>query len=134
MKHSFSMRTKGKRDYDVCDEREQHGHDDITDTQAANNVINIINHLPVENPTWDPKDIYANPLDRQFQCALDEQMTKIYDQNGHTHTDTKTSCTPSAGTKAKILEDNENDNDGEGVPIRDKDIVLTNNWEDYGDI
>ncbi len=132
------MRTKGKRDYGVCDEREQHGHDDSTDTQAANNVINIINHLPVENPTWDPKDIYTTPFDRQFQCGLDEQMTKIYDQNGHTHTDSTTSSTPSpsAGTKTKILEDNENenDNDGERVPIRDKDIVLTNNWEDYGDI
>jgi hypothetical protein len=90
----------------------------------------------VENPTWDPKDIHVTPFDRQFQCALDEQMTKIYDQHGHTHTDTTTSSTPSpsTGTKAKNLEDNENDNDGERVPIRDKDIVLTNNWEDYGDI
>ena len=50
--------------------------------------------------------------------------------------DTTTSSTPSpsAGTKAKILEDNENDNGGEGVPINDKDIVLANNWEEYGDI
>jgi hypothetical protein len=90
----------------------------------------------VENPTWDPKDIYATPFDREYQCALDEQTSKLYDQNGHTQMDTTTSSTPSpsAGTKAKILEDNENDNDGEGVPINDKDIVLTNNWEEYGDI
>jgi hypothetical protein len=53
------------------------------------------------------KDIYVTPFDRQFQCVLDEQMTKSYDQNGHTHTDTTTSSTPSpsVGRKAKILED-----------------------------
>ncbi len=63
-------------------------------------------------------------------------MTKLYDQSGHTHTDVTTSSTPSpsVGTKRKILEDNENDNDGERSPISDKDIVLTNNWQDYGDI
>ena len=53
----FPMRTKSKRDYGVFDEREHHSHNDSTATQAANNVINIIKRLPVENPTWDPKDI-----------------------------------------------------------------------------
>ena len=86
----FPMRTKGKRDYDVFDEREQNGHDDNTDTQTDNKVINIINHLPVENPTWDPKDIHVTPFDHQFQFTLDEQMTKIYDQHGHTGRNQKT--------------------------------------------
>ncbi len=40
---------------------------------------------------------------------------------------------PSAGTNTKILEDNEDDDDGERVPISDKDIVLADNWEKYGD-
>jgi len=40
---------------------------------------------------------------------------------------------PSAGTKTKILEDNEDDDDGERVPISDKDTVLADNWEKYGD-
>ena len=65
-------------------------------------------------------------------------MNKLpnYDQNWHTHVNTTTSGTPSpsVGTKAKILEDNLNDNDGEKVPIKDQDIVLTKNWEEYADI
>ena len=132
----FPMRTKGRRDYGIFDEQEPHGHEISTEAQAIDNVTHIINHLPVENPTWDPKDIYVTPFDRQYQCAIDEQITKLYDQNGHTQTHTTTSSTPSpsAGTKAKILEDNENDNDGEGVPINDEDIVLANDWEKYGDI
>ena len=72
----------------------------------------------MENPTWDPKDIYATPFDREYQCLVDEQITKLYDRNGHHQTDITTSSTPSpsAGTKAKILEDNEDDDDGERVP------------------
>jgi len=56
--------------------------------------------------------------------------------HGHHQTDITTSSTPSpsAGTKAKILEDNEDDDDGEKVPINNKDIVLVNNWEEYGDM
>ena len=150
----FPMRTKGRRDYGILVEQEQHGHEVSTETKAADNLLHIINRLRVENPTWNPKDIYATLIDRAYQCALDEQTTKLYNQNGHTQTDITTSSTPSpsAGTKAKILEDindydgegvpindkdileDINDNDGEGVPINDKDIVLTNNWEEYGDI
>ena len=132
----FPMRAKGKRDYGIFDKQERHGNEVHTETHAADNVINIIKRLRVENPTWDPKDIYATPFDREYQCLVDEQITKIYDRNGHHQTDITTSSTPSpsAGTKAKILEDNEDDDDGERVPISDKDIVLADNWEKYGDM
>jgi hypothetical protein len=132
----FPMRAKGKRDYGIFDEQERHGNEVHTETHAAENVINIIKRLPVENPTWDPKDIYATPFDREYQCLVDEQITKLYDRNGHHQTDITALSTPSpsAGTKAKILEDNEDNDDGERVPISDKDIVLADNWEKYGDM
>ena len=95
------MRTKGRKEYGIFDEQEQHGHEVSTETQAVDNVIHIINRLPVENPTWDPKDIYVTPFDREYQCDLDEHITKLYDQNGHTHTNTTKSSTPSPSTGPK---------------------------------
>ena len=101
----FPIRVKGKRDYGIFEEQEQHGHEVHSETQETDNVINIIKRLPVENPTWDPKDIWTTPFDREYQCTLDEHITKLYDQNGHTHTNTTKSSTPSpsAGTKVNIL-------------------------------
>ena len=80
----FPMWTNGKRDYGIFDEQEQHGHEISTETQQADKVINVINHLPVENPTWDPKDIYVTPVDREFQRAFDEQITKLWPELTHT--------------------------------------------------
>jgi hypothetical protein len=98
----------------------------------------VIHHLPVKNPTWDPKDImtYATPFDREFQNEIDKNIT--YDQNGHCQETTSSNNliiqeshtpSPSVGTKAKILDDNDNDilGDGEGVPIKNQENVLTKN-------
>ena len=89
----FPIRSKGKRDYGVYDEPEQHGDDVDTAQHIANNVINIINHLPVENPTWDPKDIYVTPFDRDFQNEVDRQISKQYDSNGHRSTNATATTT-----------------------------------------
>ena len=71
-------------------------HDDTTEKQTADDVMNIINCLPVKNLTWDPKDIYDTPLDHEFQHEIYNQITKLYDQNGHKPTNittTTASCT-----------------------------------------